>query len=173
MTLFLQYTFYQNWFNIDYIFTAFYYQLLIENDNIINFCWFISLKSESFIMKSVKKNYDFGRKVSHLLWSRWQFWRYFSLNYFLNWYQTIKTVNGTLICCFNNTVLIVCSIHGVQYSLYYVNIVRQEIRRRQYRTHTLRVRTLAFGLKMKIAFFFYKELDEIQSKGRRDRKSVV
>ena len=42
----------------------------------------ISLKSESFIMKSVT------------------ILAFFSLNYFLNWYQTIKTVNGTLKCCF-------------------------------------------------------------------------
>ena len=41
--------------------------------------------------------------------------------YFLNRYQTIKTVNGTLMRCLNATILIVCSIYGVQYSLYNID----------------------------------------------------
>ena len=35
---FIQYTIYENWVNIDYIFSAFHYQFVTENDNTINFC---------------------------------------------------------------------------------------------------------------------------------------
>ena len=49
---FIQYTIYENWVNIDYIFSAFHYQFVTENDNTINFCWL------------------FREKVSDLLQSR-------------------------------------------------------------------------------------------------------
>ena len=105
----------------------------------------IPLKSESFIMKSVK------------------ILAFFSPNYFLNWYQTIKTVllETTFQCsidCFNCLLHILCHSSSSDSWKRRTSIFNHGIgalwapvalAQRHYRIHTLRVRTLAFGLKMK------------------------
>ena len=72
VTLFIQYTFYENWVNIDYIFRLFIINLFLK---MIIPLFFADYFVKKWVIYSEvgKKNHNFGRKVSHLLWSQWQF----------------------------------------------------------------------------------------------------
>ena len=84
-----------NWVLLTTLFRLFIINLLLKMIIPLIFADYFVKKWVSHY-EVAKKNYDFGIKVSHLLWSRGHFFADFRDYYFLNRYQTIKTVNGTL-----------------------------------------------------------------------------